>query len=395
MSKIKKIHIFLIVTIILISINMRAPIVAFGPLMHEITNMFNSGALAGFLVTMTLLLYAFGSITALKTNYIYMIFISLISIFFGVLFRSYGTLIIDNIYFTMYFGTFLIGFGMAVCNVLIPVVIKKYFMKDKKMLGLMTGIYVATLCFSAFIGAFISYPLYQVVGIENSLAFWAITTFIAFIFWVPMLKGRRSKRSFFNKNTINFKDSIKSLDTWILMGFLGVQSTIFYSIITWFPLILNESGFSLELSSNINSISQALSILSALIIPKMAANMESKKRKILVLFAVLCYPAGFLFLLFGFKSVLTAIFVAVLFSVPIGGVFGIAVLYISMIAKDVKSSVAISAISQFGGYFLASISPFLIGLLFDFFKTFQSGIITSLVFCLILFLLSLGLTRNK
>ncbi|WP_224728149.1 MFS transporter [Francisella sp. SYW-2] len=129
--------------IVLIASILRAPITSVSPLLTNIVNTINiSPVTAGLLVSLPLLIFATLSVfifsftkkLSLETSLI----VSIILITLGILIRSH-----INIY-SIFLGTIIIGIGITISNVLIPVFIKKKFPNNIPIMisvyGLMMGL---------------------------------------------------------------------------------------------------------------------------------------------------------------------------------------------------------------------------------------------------------------
>ncbi|RYS25387.1 MFS transporter, partial [Staphylococcus pseudintermedius] len=88
---------------------------------------------------------------------------------------------------TFFIGTVLLGVSIALSNVTLPAYAKWAF---PTQIGLITGIYSATMNFTAGLGGGLSYPLSTVTSLSYrfSLVFWVAFAVVAFVIWLPQLK---------------------------------------------------------------------------------------------------------------------------------------------------------------------------------------------------------------
>lgn len=119
----------LIIGIILIGANLRAPLTSVGPLVASIRDSLGiSNTLAGTITTVPLLAFAFLSPFAPKLarrfGMEFTLFISLILLTAGIGIRSFGGVE------TLFIGTILIGLSIAIGNVLLPSLIKHNFAQN-------------------------------------------------------------------------------------------------------------------------------------------------------------------------------------------------------------------------------------------------------------------------
>lgn len=176
--------ILLILGIMFLSFNLRAPITAVGSIVDLIKNEYLlSSSGAGIITGLPLLAFAFISpiIPKISKKYPYskLIIISLVVIFIGIYIRSY-----TNIQ-GLFLGTLLIGVGISTGNVLIPSIIKQHF---ANRVGLVTSLYIASMCIFAAIGAGGSSFLAKNLGWKNALGVWGALTFFTVIIWMSQKK---------------------------------------------------------------------------------------------------------------------------------------------------------------------------------------------------------------
>ncbi|EUJ44306.1 hypothetical protein PRIP_10432 [Listeria riparia FSL S10-1204] len=179
-------RLLLIIGIILVASNLRAPITAVSPLLSYMrADLPLSNTMTGFLTTLPLLAFAglspFVSQLARKWGMELLVFLALCFMVFGSLIRPFGGIPV------LLFGTFLIGLAIAVGNVLLPSLIKKEF--PFKM-GLMTGIYSISMNVSAMLASGLSVPIAVNAGLgwQGALVIWSVFAIIALIVWLPQLR---------------------------------------------------------------------------------------------------------------------------------------------------------------------------------------------------------------
>ena len=162
----------LLLGIIFIGANLRAPITSVGPLLSAIRDEFSlSHSMAGSLTTVPLIAFAllspFAPKIARKLGNELTIFFALLVLTIGI-----GVRILPGASF-LFLGTILIGLAIAICNVLLPGLIKVNF---PLQMGLMTGIYAVVMNVFGGLGSGLSVPLASIgnIGWRGSLGVWAI-----------------------------------------------------------------------------------------------------------------------------------------------------------------------------------------------------------------------------
>jgi CP family cyanate transporter-like MFS transporter len=175
----------LVVVIFLISMNLRPAITAVGPVLEFVRHdMGLSALMAGLLTSIPLAVFAvmspWAAAVGARLGMERAIFFSLLVLSAGILLRSAPSL------FLLYAGSILLAAAIAVCNVLVPGLIKRDF---PHKIGLMTSVYATTLGMFASISSGIAVPLAQTLpgGWRGSLAVWFVPAILTALILLPLL----------------------------------------------------------------------------------------------------------------------------------------------------------------------------------------------------------------
>lgn len=376
----KKEKFLIILGIIFISFNLRAPITAVGSVVGMIKTDFSlTSTQAGFITTLPLIAFAFVSpfVAKISKKYTYSKTMTggLIFILIGILIRSYTNIL------GLFIGTLFIGIGIAVGNVLIPSIIKLHF---KNNVGTMTSIYTSSMCIFAAIGAGLSIPLAKNLGLgwKNSLSFWFLLVILTLIIWTPQHKMKIKSQSI-NNNKQDEGNNIsiwKSPTAWWVTLFMGMQSLIFYSLVAWLPTIIKSKDLGDSFSGVMALVFQLIAIPATLLIPILCDKFENQRG--LVILSCFTYIFGMTLLLIGnTKSIIT--YAVILMSLGMGGTISLSITFISLRSPNALRASELSGMSQSAGYLLAAIGPFVMGFIYDSFKTWTIPII---IFCFLIIL---------
>lgn len=371
----RKETILIILGIIFISFNLRAPITAVGSVVKMIKEeyMLSSG-MAGFITTLPLIAFAIISpfVAKLSHNWGYgkAMGLGLVFILIGELVRSYTNVS------GLFIGTAFLGIGIALGNVLIPSIIK---LKFPDRVGLITSIYTSSMIIFAAIGAGVSVPLAKGLnlGWRNALASWFILTVITLVIWFPQLKVKGNINfSKIDTHDINSQSSSKSIwkspVAWSVTLFMGIQSFLFYSLVAWLPTIIVSKGMMDSFAGTMALTFQLIGIPTALIIPILCDKFKSQRG--LVLITCLFYISGMS--LFLFSQTQTLILISVLLmALGMGGSISLAIAFISLRSPNPKRASELSGMSQSAGYLLAAVGPILMGIIYDTFKSWSFPLI--------------------
>lgn len=356
----KKSYAFLIILgILFISFNLRAPITAVGSIVELIQSEYNlSNAVAGFITTIPLIAFAvvspFVAKISDKIGHSMTMMIGLFFILAGEIFRSYTGV------FGLFLGTCVIGVGIAIGNVIIPAIIKLYF---SNKVGLITSIYTSGMCIFAAVGAGISVPLAKGLGFgwKNALASWFILTIFTILIWLPQVFKNQNKTKKVENNAK--KTSIwKSKLAWWVTLFMGTQSLLFYSLVAWLPTIVMSKGLSDSFAGNMALLFQLMAIPATLVIPTLCDKF--KDQKILVFISCIFYALGMFLFLLG-KSPIIIIIAVICMAIGMGGSISLSIAFISLRSPNSSKASELSGMSQSAGYLFAAIGPIVTGFIFD------------------------------
>ena len=242
-SKIAASTFVLVLGILFVAANLRAPITGIAPILERIIHTFTlSNAQAGMLTTLPLIAFAVASTMAAtlarKIGIEKAIFIALLLIGAGI-----GLRLIDSVWM-LYIATAVIGVGIAIGNVLLPSLIKRDF---ATRVAMMTSCYVLAMgIFSGGFSALVT-PLANLKGLnwQGALGLFSVITLVSIVLWLPRLTTRTMPDNGGvepNKSgaphTAKLSKVWRFALAWQVTIFLGLNSFMTYVLIGWLPLSL-------------------------------------------------------------------------------------------------------------------------------------------------------------
>ncbi|MDU4695546.1 MAG: MFS transporter [Paenibacillus sp.] len=361
----------LVTAVLLTAAALRSPITGVGAIIGEIEAATGlSHTMSGMLTTLPLIAFAVFALVApglsARLGMERTLFYSMLLMTVGILVRALPSVA------ALFAGTALIGIAIAVCNVLLPGLIKREF---PQQVGLMTSLFTTCLTFWAAISSGISVPLSQgALGWRGALTIWAVLTAVSTLVWLPLLQrrsvggkapaamstGRASISSSLASNGPR-RGIWRSRVAWLVTMFMGFQSILFYVSISWLPDILQERGMSPEQAGWMLSLMQLISMAGSFLMPLLAARSDSQKW-LTAATAALCV-IGFGGIWAGPVS-LAAVFILLL-GIGSGSTFGLAIVFFSLRSQTTEQASALSGMAQSVGYVLAAFGPTLFGYLHD------------------------------
>lgn len=360
-----------IAALVLAAANLRGGLVVTGPLVMQIREALNINAsVFSLLTTLPLLCFAVVSICVpwLSRRWApqQMAIAGLLVISLGV-----GLRLLEQFPLVI-LGTLLLGSAIAVLNVLIPGLVKSFF---PRQVGLMTGLYSVTLSMGAGLGVYLAVPLMEHFGSwRYPVALWALLPLFCLLFWLPMLRVRGVERLGNRARLSLWRDKV----AWAITLFMGLQSFYFYSLATWLPKILLDSGLDAHQAGTATALINVVSIPFNLFVPMLAARMRNQRLLVLLTFSTSFIGVAGLWWLPS-----AALLWASLIGVGCGCALSLALSFFVLRAANAIQATALSAMAQSIGYLLAALGPFSLGLLRDLSGTWQWALATILTLQLV------------
>ena len=331
---------------------MRGPITCVGAVAEELITTLQIGYPAyGFLTALPIACFGLFCATApamsKRFGLLVTVLICLALIFIG----AAGRLILS--YSVMLAATALIGIGIAVLNVLMPVLLRDYFPNN---IALVMGVFTGFIGFSGSIGAYFSVPLLDAFGsLDAPLGLWVLMAAFALAAW---FLAPRAKRITVAGGAFQWALLKKPL-TWAVIFVMGMQSLTIYTTVAWLPTILSTLGFSASAAGLGSAIfllvSAPASILTAAFIKAVGGERPAS------LIMTVSFAIGIVLWLFGG----TWSFVGcVLAGIPQGITFSMAMILMAKKTNSLSQLLVISSLAQGIGYVLAGFGPFICGLLY-------------------------------
>ncbi|MDC3425721.1 MFS transporter [Aquibacillus sp. 3ASR75-11] len=379
----------LITGIILVAFNLRPAITSIGPLLGTIRDDIGlANWSAGLITSLPLLAFAVMSPMAPKfANRLgneRTLLIGLTVLLIGISVRSIA------ITPTLFIGTTLVGLGIAICNVLLPGVIKDKF-PDK--IGMLTSIYSTSMGMLAATASGLSIPLANGLGLgwQKSLFSWAGLVAVGILVWIVLIRTIDSPR-----HTPIVNNSVaklwSSMLAWQVTLFMGLQSFMFYVTISWLPEILNDFGLAIATSGWLLSYMQFVSLPATFLSPILAGKFSNQQGIVVVIGSLSIVGFGGLF----FADTLVAMILFItLIGIAQGASISLSLAFLGMRASNAKQAAELSGMAQSIGYLLAAIGPMFIGLLYDLTNNWTLPLTTLLIVAGMMIFFGLGAGRNK
>ncbi|WP_371811563.1 CynX/NimT family MFS transporter [Sporosarcina sp. Te-1] len=380
----------MIVGIVFIAANLRAPLTSVGPIVGLIKDEMNiSNTSAGMVTTLPLLAFALFSPIVPKLGQKFgverIILGSVVFLTVGIVIRSLSGAT------TLYIGTAILGLAISVGNVLLPGLIKREF---PERIGLMTGVYSISMNLFGAIASGVSVPIALGMGFgwKGALGIWGILSFISILFWLPQMKHRIVKRETVHKKTADSHVNLwGSALAWQITLFMGLQSMIFYVLVAWLPEILKQQGLSSSQSGLMLSVMLLALLPFTFIVPVIAGRMSGQRS--LVTITAFLFVIGTFGLLYGSSNLIILWIIAL----GIGGgfAFSLSMMFFGLRTRNAQQAAELSGMAQSIGYLLAAIGPTLFGFIHDATNSWTIPLLILIGASVLLFIFGLGAARDR
>jgi CP family cyanate transporter-like MFS transporter len=354
--------------LVLAALNLRPAISGLGPLLEEVrAGLGMSGTVAGLLTSMPSLCFAaFGGLAprlARRFGPAAVLVAGMAAITAGLALRP----------FTGSTGLFLATSvlalaGIAVSNVLMPVVVKHWF-PDR--VGAMTGLYSMALSLGTAGAAAVTVPMTDALGgnWRLGLAAWAVLAALSVIPWAAVLRtGARRRDTAAGKSATareaQARDAAAGLrisrspTAWALGVFFGLQASAAYIIMGWLPQIFRDAGVSAPAAGLMLAVTMGMGIPLSFVLPRVAARMSHQGP--LAAGLGVCGLAGYAGLWFAPAA---GAWAWVLLLGVSNCAFPLVLTMIGMRSRTSNGVVKLSAFAQSTGYLLSIPGPILVGAL--------------------------------
>ncbi|MFD5415441.1 CynX/NimT family MFS transporter [Streptomyces nojiriensis] len=353
----------LIVGIVLAALNLRPAITSLGALFEETrTGLGMSGTVAGLITSVPALCFAVFGVTAPRLSRRFgpaaVVCAGMAAVATGLLMRPFANGAVGFLA-----ASALSLAGIALTNVLLPVIVKRYF-PDK--VGTMTGLYSMSLAAGTSLAAAATVPLTDALGgsWRTGLLVWAVLALLAVLPWLPVARAsRRADRAGAAAGPAGSGAGprvARSRTAWALACYFGLQATGAYITMGWLPQIFRDAGVSASTAGVLLAVTMVMGVPLAFVIPGLAARMKNQGA-IAVTLGVFGLT-GYLGLYFAPAAGAWAW--ALLLGIS-NCAFPLVITLIGLRAKSPAGVVKLSAFAQSTGYLISIPGPLLIGALYQ------------------------------
>jgi CP family cyanate transporter-like MFS transporter len=343
--------------ILVLAFNLRAAITGLPPLFPELSSSLglSSAAIAALAATPVLCFAAFSGVAApLSRRYgeerVLLAALALLAV--GLLGR--GALP----EWLLFPGTVLASAAIALMNVLLPSLVKR---RDPARAGLLIGVYLLSLAAGAILASLIAVPIFQASGgsVPLALGIWALPAAVAVLAWLPQRRFRTVPAGALPPGQRRLLKVSRYALAWQVMGFMGLQSLIYYATLSWLPTLFRDRGADAVYAGTLLAVMNLGNGITALLMPVLAHRTRDQRWLVALMVSLAMVGlAGAAFAPLGGAAAWV-----LLLGLGQGAGLGLAIYFTLARAPDPVASASLSAFAQGAGYLVAAAGPLAVGFL--------------------------------
>ncbi|GAA4981894.1 MFS transporter [Pseudonocardia tropica] len=253
-------------------------------------------------------------------------------------------------------GTFVAAAGIAIGNVLIPVVVKQSF---PHAVGRVTGIYTAALAAGGGIGAAFTPPLEPLLGgWRGAVGAWALLSLAALVVWTIGARHGEPEPVVRAADAGERRPMVRRPLAWVVTAFFGLQACVAYVAMGWLSELFVSVGVARTDAGLMLALISLIGIPLSFVIPPIVLNRASQSGWIVGL--ALCSLAAVAGLAIAPAAA------PWLWTVLLGlgmAVFPVGLGVIALRTREAAETTDLSAMAQGFGYLIGAAGPFLFGIL--------------------------------
>ncbi|WP_066949121.1 CynX/NimT family MFS transporter [Streptomyces lushanensis] len=360
----------LVVGLVLAALNLRPAITSLGALLEEVRDgLHMSGTVAGVLTSVPPLCFAVFGFTAPRLARRYgpgaIVCAGMVAITAGLLIRPF----VSGTAAFLAASAFAL-MGIAVSNVLMPVIVKRYF---PGRVGTMTGLYSMALALGTAVAAAATVPMTEALGggWRTGLGVWAVLAAVAVLPWLGLARDRGAASHAVAGPTAGPAGPAtaapvpglrlgRSRTAWALACFFGLQATGAYITMGWMPQVFRDAGVPAGTAGLLLAVTMVMGVPLAFVIPGLAARMRNQGP--IVVGLGVCGLTAYSGLYFAPAE---GAWVWVVLLGISNCSFPLALTMIGMRSRSGAGVVRLSAFAQSTGYLISIPGPLLVGVLYQ------------------------------
>jgi MFS transporter, CP family, cyanate transporter len=243
-----------------------------------------------------------------------------------------------------------IGIGIGIAGA-IPSMVVSQGIAHRPALG--TGAYAGGIVAGSTLAAAFAVPLALDGDWRRALTLISIASIVSLTAWLVLVRGEQALRP---RDQPARRLPWRAPTAWLLILVFGLQSILFYGVVSWLPNIFVERGWTADAAGALVAVFNGVGLLTTIGLPLVADRLGARRPQ---LTAASIIAVGALAMLVVAPD-LAFVWVAIL-GLALGAVFPLVLTLPLDVAPDPAQVGSVAALMLLGGYMLSAVGPVLLG----------------------------------
>ncbi len=353
--------VLVVVSIFLVALNMRPAVTAVGPLFTILMESLHVSNTQMSLLT-SIPVFCMGLFAPvavplqkkLGTKMAIMLLVIIVALANGLRF-------VEESYLLLVVTSFTAGFAIAIIGPILNAYIKGKF---PNRFATVVGVYSFGIGTGATLSASLSVSFYNRFNQNWTVALgsWAALAVIALVVWSVVVRNEQGPSQIQGEKIQGAaRNPWTNRRAWTILVYFGLQTSLFFSMMSWLSPMLQDKGFSLVAASSMLTCMSIVQMIGNIVIPLLMEKWSNRITWLLTLGSM--GIIGFILLWIGTGAMLwIAVFII---GIVLSGLFPIGLLLPLDEARNHEEANSWSSMVLSGGFMMSSIIPILIGYCYD------------------------------
>lgn len=240
--------------------------------------------------------------------------------------------------------------GVGACNVILIPIVKQYF---PQRLHAVSTMYMVLLQVGQLAAPLLALPLAHAYGWRTAAGAWAAVTAVAAVLWfVAVPRSGGAGGAVPGPGRVSWRTPL----VLGLIGLMAMTTLHVYTLVTWFPAMLEDAGLSSAASALLLSWFAGLGLIAAFVVPPLTRRLRNPYPVVVVCVALM--GAGYLGMIVAPAA--GAFAWATAFGLGVS-TFPLCLTLIAVRAQDTQSASRLSGVVQGVGYGIGCVGPLALG----------------------------------
>ena len=266
-----------------------------------------------------------------------------------------------------------VGVGIGTAGA-IPSMVVSQRIARRPALG--TGAYAGGIVAGSTLAAAFAVPLAVGGDWRRALAVISLVSLTSVAAWLILVRGDQALRP---RDEPARRLPWRNVTAWLLILLFGLQSILFYGIVSWLPNIFVERGWSADSAGALVAVFNGVGLMTTIGLPLVADRLGARRPQLTVASAISVGAMAMLIV----APALAFVWIGIL-GLALGAVFPLVLTLPLDVAGDTAEVGSVAALMLLGGYILSSAGPVVLGSARDLTGDFSASLYLLLVIAVVL-----------